>query len=169
MHKGEVPAHLCIAKTRGKGYWGSPWGDGWVPVKSCPSSSPYDFSKTIVENVKENGEKTQGTGENPFWGLPYTCDGVLPSQSIPTANPFWEQHPWLDQVASLANSGAWGVAIMGKFIFSPSRGTLALINQVFKIRWRWSERKKDGGDDSRSDNNLIGSQQFQLPEQTWGA
>ena len=30
------------------------------------SSSPYDFSKTIVENVKENGEKTQGTGENPF-------------------------------------------------------------------------------------------------------
>ena len=30
------------------------------------ASSPYDFSKTIVENVKENGEKTQGTGENPF-------------------------------------------------------------------------------------------------------
>ena len=30
------------------------------------SSSPYDFSKTIVENIKENGEKTQGTRENPF-------------------------------------------------------------------------------------------------------
>ena len=29
-------------------------------------SSPYDFSETIVENVKENGEKTQGAGENPF-------------------------------------------------------------------------------------------------------
>ena len=89
-------------------------------------SSPYDFSKTIVKNVKENGEKTQGTGENPFWGFPYTCDGVLPSQSIPMAHPFWERHPWLDRVASLANSGAWGVSIVGKFIFSPSRGTPGL-------------------------------------------
>ena len=29
-------------------------------------SSSHDFSKTIVENVKENGEKTQGFRENPF-------------------------------------------------------------------------------------------------------
>ena len=37
---------------------------GHVPSRA--GSSPYDFSKTIVENVKENGEKTQGAGENPF-------------------------------------------------------------------------------------------------------
>ena len=38
-----------------------------APINSAQRiSSPYDFSKTIVENVKENGEKTQGARENPF-------------------------------------------------------------------------------------------------------
>ena len=70
--------------------------------KYLTCSSPYDFSRTIVENVKENGEKTQGVRGNPFWGLPYAGDGVLPSQSIPTAHPFWEQDP-LDWSGDIPN------------------------------------------------------------------
>ena len=87
------------------------------------NSCPDNFSKTIVANVKGNGEKTQGVGENSCWGLPYAHDRVLPSQSTPMAHPFLEWHPWLDWVVSLADSGAWGVAIVGNFSFSPSPGT----------------------------------------------
>ena len=29
-------------------------------------SNPYNFNKTIVANVKADGKKTQGIGENPF-------------------------------------------------------------------------------------------------------
>ena len=45
----------------------------------------------------------------------------------------------------------------------------APINQVFKMRWRQSERKADGGDDSSSNNNPIESWQFRSPEQIGGA
>ena len=86
-------------------------------------SSPYDFSKTIVENVKENGEKTQGVRENPFWGLPYARDGIVPSQSIPTTHPFWEQDP-LDWLSNISNQFWYlGCCNHGKLHCSPSHRT----------------------------------------------
>ena len=75
---------------------------------------------------REMTKKLKGLGGTLSEGFPHARDGVLPSRSIPMAHPFWEWHPWLDWVASLANSGAWDVVIVGKFIFSPSRGTPGL-------------------------------------------
>ena len=69
---------------------------------------------------RKMAKKLKGLGKTLSEGSPMPHDGVLPSQSIPTAHPFWEWHPQLGQVASLANSGAWGVVIAGKFICSPS-------------------------------------------------
>ena len=52
-------------------YLRAEWGEEVRPrqkARVCAPrcSSPYDFSKTIIENVKENGERTQGAGKNPF-------------------------------------------------------------------------------------------------------
>ena len=101
---------------------------------AIPAKEPYDFSKTVLANVKGNGKKTQGVGKNPFSGLPYARNGVLPSQSVPMAHPFWEWHPWLDRVVSLANSGAWGVAIVGKLKFPHHAAPLGFLRALPAIK-----------------------------------
>ena len=56
-------------------------------------SSPYDNSKTIVANVKENGEKTQGIGKTLSEGSPMLLMGFYPSRASLQPTPFGTRTP----------------------------------------------------------------------------
>ena len=52
--------------------------------------------------------------------------GFYPSTALPQPIPFGNKTLWLDRVVSPTDPGAWGVPIVGNFIFLPSRGTPGL-------------------------------------------
>ena len=53
--------------------------------------------KLLWRMSREMAKKLKGFGKTLSEGFPYAHDGALPSQSIPTAYPFPERHPWLDR------------------------------------------------------------------------
>ena len=96
---------------------------------SCTDTFSITLMDFCVNKSKRNSYRKSKTNISP---PPWLERGFTPPGGSdmpigdPTAHPFWEQHPWLDQVVSLVNSGAWGVDIVGKYIFSPSHGTPGL-------------------------------------------
>ena len=42
---------------------------------------------------RKMGKKLKEPGKTLSEGSTYARDGVLPSQSVPTTHPFWEQDP----------------------------------------------------------------------------
>ena len=81
-------------------------------IRHSTSSSPYDFSKTILGNVKGNGEKTKGLGKILSEGSPTLAMGFYPPRVFPRPIPSGNGTPGLIRWYSPTNSGTWGVAIV---------------------------------------------------------
>ena len=58
-------------------------------------SNPYNFSKTIVANVKADGEKTQGIGETLSEGSPMLAMEFYPPRAFPRPISFGNGIPGL--------------------------------------------------------------------------
>ena len=80
---------------------------------------------------REMAKFFKGSGKTLSEGSPTLAMGFYPPRVFPQPIPFGNG----TRVVSLANSGAWGVAIVGKLFFSPSRGTPGLPQGIPPINY----------------------------------